>query len=358
MQGYDAPEHQLLTRSGRWVGEDDWPSPKIEQRPLRLGVGTLGSRAVQGDHSLTVPWRLEAGQASGDTGYFGRVGGLPLDQRPDDELSLVFDSDPLTEPVEILGSAQLELELESDQPWAMLVARLNDVPPTGGVARVSWCVSNLGVDESGGAPDPMTPGKRRRIRLQFANTGYRFESGHRIRLSLSSSYWPLIWPNPKATQITVHLSPESRLTLPVRRPGAETLNVEFPKPLGVQTGETEVLSAPPIRRWTKTDPTTGLRETGWQQPLTRIHHSSIDREHGFTTTAQCRIDPASPVSAEAKFEHELHVRDRDGEVKALCHASLRGSESHFVCRVALQVHENRSIVFEREWDSTIERLCG
>jgi len=86
--------------------------------------------------------------------------------------------------------------------------------------------------------------------------------------------------------------------------------------------------------------------------------ATIDRELAFATTAQYQIDPASPVSASARFEHKLNIRYCNGEVKAICNARLSGTESHFVCRVMLQIHENGEIVFERRWSVAIERLCG
>ena len=56
---------------------------------------------------------------------------MPADQRIDDGGSLVFDSAPLTESLEILGAPVLELELASDKPVAMVAVRLCDVAPDG-----------------------------------------------------------------------------------------------------------------------------------------------------------------------------------------------------------------------------------
>ena len=72
-----------------------------------------------GSGTALVPAHPEVGAASGDTGYFGREGGLPLDQRVDDALSLVFESEPLPEALEVLGAARLEVSLESDRPVAV-----------------------------------------------------------------------------------------------------------------------------------------------------------------------------------------------------------------------------------------------
>jgi len=51
-------------------------------------------------------------------------------------------------------------------------------------------------------------------------------AGHRLRLSLSTSYWPLAWPSPEPVCLTVHLA-GSRLEIPVRH--APHIGHERPK---------------------------------------------------------------------------------------------------------------------------------
>ena len=57
--------------------------------------------------------------------------------------SLVFETPPLDEPIEILGAAVVTLEIASDKPMANLVVRLCDVHPSGESLRVSYGVLNL-----------------------------------------------------------------------------------------------------------------------------------------------------------------------------------------------------------------------
>jgi hypothetical protein len=51
-------------------------------------------------------------------------------------------------------------------------------------------------------------------------SGYRFTAGHRIRLSLASQYWPVLWPSPYPCRLTIHHGGGlgSRLVLPVIPP--------------------------------------------------------------------------------------------------------------------------------------------
>ena len=44
---------------------------------------------------------------------------------------------------------------------------------------------------------------------------HRFKAGHRIRLAVSESLWPLVWPSPRVATLTLAHG-VSRLELPVR----------------------------------------------------------------------------------------------------------------------------------------------
>jgi len=57
--------------------------------------------------------------------------------------SLVFETTPLDEPIEILGAPVVTLDVASDRPIANLVVRLCDVHPFGESLRVSYGVLNL-----------------------------------------------------------------------------------------------------------------------------------------------------------------------------------------------------------------------
>ena len=142
---------------------------------------------------------------------------MPRDQRPDDGGSLVFDSDPLEARLELLGAPVLELDVSADKPVALLCARLCDVAPDGSVLRVSYGLLNLTHRDGHEDPAPLEPGERVRVRLQLNDLAHAFPPGHRIRLSLSTSYWPIAWPSPEAAILSIRTG-ESRLSLPVRTP--------------------------------------------------------------------------------------------------------------------------------------------
>ncbi len=93
MQEGVPPQTCYTERPGRWVGEDHWPSPRIEARRLPLGAG--GILGGPGKGTATVCSPLWVGLNAGEIGRYGGDADWPGDQREDDGGSLVFLSEPL-----------------------------------------------------------------------------------------------------------------------------------------------------------------------------------------------------------------------------------------------------------------------
>ena len=142
---------------------------------------------------------------------------MPRDQRPDDGGSVVFDSDPLPARVEILGAPSVTLDIKSDKPVAFLAVRLIDLATDGAATRVCYGLLNLTHRNGHAKPSPLRPGRWYRVRVQLNDIAHAFPRKHRIRLSLSSSYWPIAWPSPEAPILTMRTG-TAVLALPVRPP--------------------------------------------------------------------------------------------------------------------------------------------
>jgi putative CocE/NonD family hydrolase len=106
---------------------------------------------------------------------------------------LVFETDPLPEPLRVLGTVQTEIFLETDAPDADLWVKLQDVAPDG----TAWNLSSPGTDvlraserEGGSTPLPLERGQIATMRLPNLRTGNAFGKGNRIRVVLCGSFLP------------------------------------------------------------------------------------------------------------------------------------------------------------------------
>ncbi len=355
-----APASHYDIRPGRWVAEPAWPSPNIRAETLFLHPARLEPRPGEAV-SLAVSSPQTTGAAGGEWCPYG-LGGLgpelPTDQRADDAWSLVFDGEPLAETLEILGAPALEAEIESDRPVAILTARLNDVAPDGRVTRVTYGVLNLTHRDGHAAPAALEPGRRYRIRLQLNEAGHRFLAGHRIRLALSTAYWPIIWPAPEPVWLTI-LGGVSRLSLPRREPRPEDQRVRFAGPERPAPTRRRVIRPGAVHRRIEQDVGSGEQRI---EVLRDDGHSAIEEigvETAFHKVLRYRMHPDDPTTARAAAGYDIRHRHAQGwDTRIRTHSAIACTKSEFIVEADLEAFEGEVRVFSRSWTERIPRdLC-
>lgn len=356
---WHAPGPIHVDQTGRWAAERTWPSPRISSRVLHLNADGLGE--TDGP-PLALPHRSvqTIGLCAPEWLSQGALGEAPLDQRPDDGKSLTFDTLPLISDVAILGSATLELELATDRPLALLAARLNDVAPDGTSLRVALGILNLTHRNSDSAPTPMAPGQRTRVRLTLAETGHRFAVGHRIRIALSTAYWPVVWPSPAPVTLTLFAG-ASRLVLPERADADGDAQVAFAPPESGPALPVTVLDVPRIRRQVTEDLITGVTayavegEGGFIGPARRYRLDPTGTVMGHAMRQCFEIAEDDPLSARAEIAQTYEL-ERDGWVIRLETATrFHATADRFVVAAEARAFHRDRLVFERRWNAEPER---
>ena len=75
--------------------------------------------------------------------------------------------------------------------------------PGGASNRITYCVLNLCHHRSHESPEALVPGKVYAIKLQLDDIAWRVPEGHRLRVAISTAYWPMVWPSPGAATLTL-----------------------------------------------------------------------------------------------------------------------------------------------------------
>lgn len=250
LQDSAPPRTEASMQPGHWVGVTEWVEPAPAQLSYTLGPDRR--LAPEGVHvttrGLDVQSPVSLGLFSGKWCSYANGPDLAGDQRHDDGGSLVFQTDPLEEEIEILGAPIVDLELASDQPIALVAVRLSNMRPDHQITRVSYGLLNLTQRESRKNPQPLEPGKRYRVQVPLNHIAQRFPAGHRIRLSISTVYWPLAWTPPESVRLTVWTG-SSALHLPLRSGYPEPEKaVSFDEPVSAP-GPNLTKLEPPNHRW-------------------------------------------------------------------------------------------------------------
>jgi hypothetical protein len=370
LQESSKPEPGWPQRRGRWIAESQWPSPRIETvtmavRGGRLCVVDAASEGADDPQEGTAPIALASpqwvGGAAGSWCAFGLEGEHPGDQRPDDAGSLCFDSEPLVQRLEVVGAPRVELEVTVDRPQAQLVARLCEVFADGTSARVSFGLHNLGHDETHANARPLPLGQPLRVAIQLNDVAHAFAAGNRIRLALSTTYWPMVWPPPAAVTATIAPS-ECRLRLPRRPPcPSDAALPPLPPPVAAAAPPYTDVHEGGVRRRTVRDE--AARTTVHEMTLdlepdgspSLLRLDDIDLEVGHSVRETFAIHDDDPLAARAEVAHETLNRRGPYSARVRLQLALRADAAAFLLEGELVASEGDDVVLRRQWRERVPR---
>lgn len=215
------PAEPLADRPGRWLSFGAWPPEAVgaERRYLAPGGGLTIAPSVGA--ALSHRGLQHHGLLAGMWCPYGDEPDFPPDQREEDALCLTFETEVLEDRLEVLGQPRVRLDLAVDRPLAFVVARLCDIAPDGTSTLLTRGARNLTHRDGDADPTPVVPGDRYEVDVILDALGQAVPAGHRLRLALSTTYWPWLWPSPEPVEMTVLTGEGSYLELPVWPAGAD-----------------------------------------------------------------------------------------------------------------------------------------
>jgi putative CocE/NonD family hydrolase len=353
-QDSTAPAPFYAQRPGRWVTETSWPSLHVKPQRLFLTGRRLSTRAGAPE-SQQIQGAQAAGLLSGVWSAFGRPGDLPPDQRPEDGHALCFDSKPLEQSIEILGFPTVTLKIASDQPVALITARLCDVAPTGASTMMTRGFLNLTHRDSHEFPEPLEPGTEYTVTFPMKAVGQTIAAGNRIRLALCPTYWPYAWPSPVEACLTIHSDGGSWIELPVR---SSRSGDPDPPPYD----EPEI--SPPLKNVTGTEGA-GDRHISYDAAggswsiSVGLGFDALELEDGLIYTEQggdtFSIIEGDPLSAKADSAWTISISRGDWRTRVETRSVFTSDPGTFHVTNSLDAYEGNARVFAKTWHKTIPR---
>ena len=349
------PDPTRPHQPGRWVGSA-WPLEEPMRALCLGGIGTLGDSPEAPAH-LPIRSPQSHGIASGEWMAVGAPGEMPADQRIDDGGALAFDTEVLEQDLEILGVPELDLHLASDKPVAQVVVRLGDVAPDGKVTRVSYQVLNLTHRDCHAAPKPLEPGAYETVKVRLSACGHRFAAGHRLRVSVGTAYWPIIWPAPEAATLTIDTA-ASRLHLPVRA-GGDTHPGFEPPAHGIDVPITMIRPAK-LERTVTTDFLTGevTYVTDGQGGLFGegvLRFDEVGTVLSHSLRRELKIHPDDPTSAAYRLSQVYEIGREGWETVIHLDTEMTSDRDRFYLKANMQVSHNGEVITVRDWDEALPR---
>jgi len=375
MGSWVAPAKLVSTWPGRWVAESQWPPP--DATPHTLLLVAEGLRTMPGEQSgpveagepgeaaepgeLLVRSPQTTGLRAGYQCSYGLGPDLSDDQRVDDAQSLCFDSLPLERELQLLGEPVVEIELRSDQPQALLAARLCEVAPDGRSLRLSYGLLNLSHRDGSESPAALEPGRSYRVRLRLCALAQVITPGHRIRLALSNAYWPIAWPSPTAGSLWVAAG-RSVLVLPVRNGAARAQHdaglASFGEPEGaVPSPMIEIRPRSTERSQDHTIEHLGEGRIELVRSRDRGAWRTLDSDVRYDTQGELRfsIQADDPLSAQQQIALTSTLGREGWQVRTDVSARLSATVDGFHVEASLMAWEGEEPVFSRNWTLDIAR---
>jgi hypothetical protein len=305
------------------------------------------------DEEIVLRSAEDTGTAAGEWFTLKPDAEMAGDQGGDDAQSLVFETAVLAAPLSLVGFPVLRVRLAPATAAGILAARLVDVHPGGEATRVSFGVLNLAHRNGSETPQPLVPGADVDVTLVLDACGYRFGVGHRVRLSLSTAYWPTVLPLPDAGALL--LRPGTLvLDLPLLPAGA--VEIEVPEP-----ADPDVLPPSIVhqrggseRRVTR-DPLRGVTTV-------RKHEDTGLTERpgtGLSTRQVCEetwtIRPDDPLSLEGDARWTTEMQREGWAVRTLARATLTASATEWILLAEVTAFEGDAEVHRKTWARRIKR---
>jgi len=351
------PMARVQTWPGRWIGEPVWPvaDGAITHQSLVLNDrGVLARDAERGNAPMAIRSPLSVGFSAGEWCRHDTGTDLPTDQRVEDAGSLCFDGEPLSAPLEFFGAAEVTLSFSVDKPVAQAVVRLNDIHPDGAVSRITWGVKNLCHLTDQENPVALESGRTYTVTFRLNDTAYSMLPGHRLRVAVSTSYFPMVWPAPEAATLTL-MPGTSSVSLPLRKPRPEDAGVAFDPPREGPSGVVTPMTTGEKRQTASIDAETGLwsLEVVFDDGRHRIEE--IDLEIATWRRELWTIHPDDPASATGAINYGFERKRGDWVTRHDARCTMKLTKDDYVLHADLDAFEGDERFFARSATRTVRR---
>lgn len=356
------PKTYYKERPGRWVSEPTWPSIQIEEKIYQFQKDSSQISQMnepQKSQPLKINSPMTVGMMAGQWCPHGLDPDQPGDQQLEEAGSLIFDTQALERELSILGAPRIRLEISSDKPNAMLAACLSEVFPDGRATRVSYGLLNLTHMNSHESPELLTEGKKYSIVLKLNEAGHCFGVGNRIRLALSTVYWPIAWPSPERSTLTLGENGMS-LMLPIRpdRSSDQVLK-PFEEPEAAKPLAKTVIKEPEYKwRFERDMASEIVTQHQWFDEGT----TQYDLHNGWTVSSthdeQMSVHPNDPLSAKLQIIWTERFERDDWNVSSKTKTVFTSTKTHFNVEAELEAFEGESKKLTKKWTKSFLRNCN
>ena len=345
------PQTWYTERAGRWVAqtpERDHHHP-AEIRKYFLGDDGLTDEPATIDANVISP--QDCGADSGEYCAIWLGPEMPGDQRRDDALSAIWDGNTLDSDLVITGAPEITLCVSSDKPVAQLAARLNHIHPDGSSTRITYGILNLCHRDGHGKSKPLPINQSVNVTLNLDQCAYTVPAGHRVRVSISNAYWPLLWPSPEATRLQIH---SGTINLPLLNEVAGS-TVTFQPPEAADPWETTTIREDTNSRRQETDLNTGIVHLHIVDDFGKVRDADHGLINGSIAREHWQIHPNDPLSAKGSCHWTDELERKNIRLRTEARCEMWSDKDTFYLSAKIEAFENDQLIYQRDLNDEISR---
>ena len=224
---------------------------------------------------------------------------------------------------------------------------------------MTYQVFNLTHRKSNENPEIIIPDKRERIGFTLPDVGWTFSKGHIIRLALSTSFWPIVWPTPEPV-IIKFFTGSSTITLPILK-GKKNIPKFGINERGPEI-EIEIVEPQKVERIITNDTVTGeiICETvangGFIGPGRKWKIVPIDTVLGHQLIKRFSIIEGDPESAKVEFHQIYEIEKKNLNICIKTNTFFGCTKSRWILKQDLKAYENKKIIYSKTWSKKILRV--
>jgi putative CocE/NonD family hydrolase len=218
----EPPVRIFVMGLNRWRDEAEWPPRRALEQHWHLHAGAAGGGLdlAAAPESEPSSFRLDPDDPVPTWGGALLMAGKylrgPVDQARTEARQdvLLFTSQPLSEPLQVIGRVTLVAWIAAKTADSDIVARLCDVHPDGRSYNLVDGILRLRFRDGLHHEKLLTPGEVYRVEVDLWSTAHVFMAGHRLRLQVCASDFPRYDRNPGTGQTSAEVDrvlPQSNL---------------------------------------------------------------------------------------------------------------------------------------------------
>ncbi len=192
------------------------------------------------------------------------------------------------------------------------------------------------------------PGQRYVARVPLNYIAHAFLPGHRLRVAVSTSYWPMMMPAPDAVTLTL-FTEGCHLELPVRPDGhLKGPAIDFPEPEKAPHAPGHVTREGSAKREARIDIATGDMVLINTKDAGGYHFSEIGVTSDCRVLETYRIKPGDPLSYQVEISYEQMLKGPDWEARTVSLTTLKAERETFRITARMDAYDSGQRIFSDE----------